>query len=416
MTTAPSHTVDCVIVGGGPGGVMLSLLLARQGVRVALLEAHADFERDFRGDIVHPSTLELLDELGLLDKLRELPHASFFDFPTHFPDGTVSGRAFTHLRAHPNTMSVRQARFLELLVNEARRYPTFQVIMGARVEQLVEDDGVVRGVRYRATDGWHDIRAQLVVGADGRFSRVRQLAGIPLIVDAEPLDVLWLKLPYAPNDPPRSHGIYLGNDGILAIMDTGLEYQVGFVFPKGGYQRLHTAGLEALRQRIAGRAPFLADRVHLIEDWKQTSLLSIEVGRVERWYRDGLLLIGDAAHVMSPVFGVGINYAVQDAVVAANMLGLRLLAGSVRVSDLSAVQRRRGLPTRLMQALQAKARPRFHGDGRPMGKPPLMVRLMMDFAPIAQLRERLIAFGGWRPERIRTPAVAIEPAALQWVA
>jgi 2-polyprenyl-6-methoxyphenol hydroxylase-like FAD-dependent oxidoreductase len=407
MFTATTSTtsVDCIIVGGGPGGVMLSLLLARQGVRVALLEAHADFERDFRGDTVHPSTLELLDQLGLLQKLRALPHATIYDFPTHFPDGSVSQPRRKRLRGHPMTLSVRQARFLDLLVDEASRYPTFQVIMSARVEQLIEEEGETRGVRYRSQSGWHEIRAQLVVGADGRFSRVRQLAGIPLVGESEPLDVLWLKLPYGPNDPQPAHGIYLGTDGILVVMDSGVEYQVGYLFHKGAYQRVRAAGIEALRKVIAAGAPFLADRVQLIEDWRQTSLLSIEAGRVRRWYQPGLLLIGDAAHVMSPVAGVGINYAIQDAVVAANKLGPRLLAGRLRTSDLACVQHRRELPTRIMQAMQSRMRPRLSADGKPMGsRPPLLMRLLMDSPPMAQLRERLIAFGGWSPERIHAPA------------
>jgi 2-polyprenyl-6-methoxyphenol hydroxylase-like FAD-dependent oxidoreductase len=375
-------------------------------VRVALLEAHTDFERDFRGDTVHPSTLELLEELGLLDELRKLPHASIFDFPLHLPDGGVSPPRQSRLRGHPPTMSVRQARFLDLLVHEAQRYPTFQLIMGARVEQLVEEDGVVCGVRYRAADGWHEIRSKLVVGADGRFSRVRQLAGLQLVTGSEPVDVLWLKLPYGPADPPRAHGLYVGSDGVLAIMDSGLEYQVGYVFPKGAFQRLRAAGLEALRAAIARRAPFLADRVHLIQDWQQTSLLSIQTARVRRWYTPGLLLIGDAAHVMSPVAGVGINYAIQDAVVAANVLGPRLVSGSVRVHDLAQVQRRRELPTRIMQFLQTMMRPRLLADGQPLPQPPLLVRLLMEFPPLAELRERLILFGGWKPERIRTPEAA----------
>jgi 2-polyprenyl-6-methoxyphenol hydroxylase-like FAD-dependent oxidoreductase len=395
---------------------MLSLLLARQGVSVALLEAHADFERDFRGDTVHPSTLELLDELGLLERVRQIPHATIADFPTHFPDGSVSEGRPGRVRRKHVTMTVRQARFLDLLAAETQSYPNFQLIMGARVEQLVEHDGVVCGVRYRADGGWHEIRSKLVVGADGRFSRVRQLAAIPLLSRSEPLDVLWLKLPYGPSDPPRSHGIYLGSDGILVIMDSGLEYQVGYVFPKGGYKRLRSAGLESLHQTIAARAPFLADRVQLIQDWRQTSMLSIEAGYVQRWYKPGLLLIGDAAHVMSPVAGVGINYAIQDAAVAANVIGPRLVCGSLRTSDLAAVQRRRELPTRIMQLLQAQMRPRLTTDGLPIGKPPLIVRLVMDFAPLAELRERLIAFGGWRPERIRAPQASGVRARLRLVA
>jgi 2-polyprenyl-6-methoxyphenol hydroxylase-like FAD-dependent oxidoreductase len=347
--------------------------------------------------------LQLLDELGLLERLRQLPHATIHEFPTHFPDGTISTPPRTRLRLEHPTMQVPQARFLELLVAEARRYPTFHVATGARVEELLESDNVVHGVRYRGPDNtWHEVRSRLVIGADGRFSRIRQLAGLPLVGSAEPIDVLWLRLPYGPTDPPRPQGIYAGDVGTVVVMNRGDGYQIGWLFPKGSYQNLRSAGVEALRGRIAARVPWLADRMHHLTDWRQTSLLTVEAGRVRRWYRDGLLLIGDAAHVMSPVAGVGINYAVRDAVVASNVLGPRLAAGNqIRSKDLAHVQRKRELPTRLMQAFQRQMRPRLRPTGQMLGAPPLPVRLMMNFPPLAMLRERLIAFGGLWPEKLR---------------
>ncbi len=376
---------------------MLALLLARQGVEVALLEAHQDFSRDFRGDTVHPSTVALLDQLGLLQRLLELPHAAVPDFPTHSPDGGVS--PLPDAASQSCSYQVPQQLLLDMLVTEARRYPSFHLLLGARVDGLIESDGQVSGLRYTAADGRHELQATLVVGADGRFSKVRQLAGIELRGKAEPMDVLWLRLPHGPADPARAQGLYPRRDGLLVVMNRPDAWQIGYVFAKGGYQRLRAAGLEALRQAIAERAPWLADRTHCVRDWRQTSLLSVEAGRVDRWYRPGLLVIGDAAHVMSPVAGVGINYAVQDAIVTSNIVGPRLRAGELRETHLAAIQRRRELPTRLMQFLQRRMSQSLEPSAT--GRPPLLVRLFMAAPPVAELRRRLIAYGGWKPERVR---------------
>jgi 2-polyprenyl-6-methoxyphenol hydroxylase-like FAD-dependent oxidoreductase len=387
----------------------MALLLARQGVEVMLLEAHQDFDRDFRGDTVHPSTLEMLDELGLLKRLLELPHARVSDFPFHFPDGRVSPPGCNRLRSrHPDSYQIPQTQFLDLLVSEARQFPSFHLVMGARVDQLIQGTASVCGVRYTAPDGPHEVRAALVVGADGRFSKVRQLADIPLKDTAEPMDVLWLRLPRRPTDPERAHGIYMGGDGLLVVMDRGDAWQVGYVFAKGAYQRLRAAGLEVLRESIGEYAPWLGDRTEHLQDWRQTSLLSVAAGRVQQWYRPGLLLVGDAAHVMSPVAGVGINYAIQDAIVASNLLGQRLRQGALRTQDLAAVQRRREFPTRLMQFLQRGMRPRFESSGKASAVHPLAAWLI-DLPPVAELRARLIGFGGWQPERVRPIALDAIP-------
>jgi 2-polyprenyl-6-methoxyphenol hydroxylase-like FAD-dependent oxidoreductase len=397
-----SRTVDCCIAGGGPAGVVLGLLLARQGREVLLLEAHQDFDRDFRGDTVHPSTVRLMEQLGLLDRMLELPHATMADFPFHYPDGSVSPPPNASQRSkHPYSYHIRQKLLLDLLVREARRYPSFHLVMGARVDGLIEQGDQVCGLHYTSADGVHEVHSPLVVGADGRFSKVRQLAGIRLVGSPGSIDVLWLRLPHGTADPERAQGLYLGRDGLLVVMDRGDDWQIGYVFAKGAYQRLRAAGLGALCQSIVELAPWFADRADHVPEWRQMSLLSVEAGRVKKWYRSGLMLIGDAAHVMSPVAGVGINYAIQDAIVTSNIVGPRLRQGTLRTADLAAVQGRRELPTRLMQFLQRRMQPTFEPSGRAQVSPPLPIRLLMDFPPVADLRRRLIAFGGWRPERVR---------------
>jgi 2-polyprenyl-6-methoxyphenol hydroxylase-like FAD-dependent oxidoreductase len=394
------QAVDCCVVGGGPGGAVLALLLARQGVKVMLLEAHQDFEREFRGDTVHPSTLELLDQLGLYERLLEIPHAAFYDFPTHYPDGGVSASTPLNVHSkHPHVLDVPQARLIELLVAEAQRYPNFELRLGARAEELLEDNGEIRGVRYRSADGCHEVHAALVVGADGRFSKVRQLAGLQLNGAPEPLDLLWVRLPRSSTDPERAHGVYLGQRNFAAVMARDADWQVGYVFPRGTYQQVRKAGLEALRQSIADLVPFLADRVHHLQSWQQTSLLQLEVGRVPTWYRPGLLLIGDAAHVMSPVGGVGVNYAIQDAIVASNLTGPHLRSGGLKTHHLACVQHRRELPTRWMQAFQSKMRPQVSDDGEFRTKPPLAARLIR-LPIVREIPGRLIAFGGLWPAKV----------------
>ena len=349
---AVHHTI-CCIVGAGTAGAILALLLARQGISVMLLEAHADFEREFRGDTVHPSTMELLAELGLVDRLLELPHRKIRQarLPTQPPlsinfDGLPT--RFPYITMMP------QARFLEVVTAEAARYPAYTLLMGATVRELIEEDGIVRGVRFQAQDGWHEVRALLTVGADGRFSRVRHLAGLQAITSSPPMDVLWFRLPRLSSDPEGAVAQFGQGHG-LVMLDRGDVWQVAYLLPKGGYRELHAAGLEQLRQTLVGLIPWLAGRVDTeLTDWKQTFLLSVESDRLVRWYRPGLLLIGDAAHTMSPVGGVGINYAIQDAVAASNILSEGLLAGRLSLRQLAAVQRRRELPTRVMQAIQTQ--------------------------------------------------------------
>jgi 2-polyprenyl-6-methoxyphenol hydroxylase-like FAD-dependent oxidoreductase len=348
------HTITtrCCIVGGGPAGAILGLLLARADIPVVLLEAHDNFDREFRGDTLHPSAMEILDDLGLAERVLELPHEKVAQFTVTTEQGAVTVADFSRLRTpFPFITLAPQDQFLELVTAEAANSPSFTLIMGAHVKELVITGGVVRGVRYRDQDGWHEVRALLTVGADGRSSMTRRLAGFEPIGTSPPMDVLWFRLPRRPDDAQRTGGRFVGGHA-LVMLYRGDYWQIGYVFPKGTYQQLRAGGVDALRASIAEIAPELAGRLEVLQGWKDVSLLSVESNRLPRWYRPGLLLIGDAAHVMSPVGGVGINYAVQDAVATANLLETPLRAGRMSLRDLAAVQQRRELPTRVVQAVQ----------------------------------------------------------------
>ena len=386
----------CCIVGAGPAGAVLALLLARRGVPVTLLELHNDFDRDFRGDTIHPSVMEIMDELGLADRLLALPHSKARTINLMTTSGPVAMIDFSSLKTkYPYITMLPQARFLEFLTAEARRYPHFRLLMDANAQELIEEDGAVRGVRYRGADEQlHEVRALLTVGADGRSSRVRRLAGFKLIKTSPPMDVLWFRLPRRAADGAGAAG-RLGRGHILIMLDRAEQWQIGYVIPKGTYQQLRAAGLDELRRVVAELAPELGDRVGVLKDWDQVAMLSVESSRLARWYAPGLLLIGDAAHVMSPVAGVGINYAIQDAVVAANVLAAPLKAGAVRLRDLRAVQRRRIWPTRIIQSFQAMIQRRLIVPALNASSaftPPALLR-----SPILrQLAARFIAFGIWR--------------------
>jgi 2-polyprenyl-6-methoxyphenol hydroxylase-like FAD-dependent oxidoreductase len=350
---ATSQQTDCCIVGGGPAGAVLALLLARQGIKVILLEVHRDFDRDFRGDTIHPSTMEIMAELGLADRLLALPHTKISELKIQLPTGAAFRAEFRHLPTHyPYVTVMPQVKFLEFIVAEAEQYPNFQVIMGANVQELVMAGDTIQGVRYRGHGGWHQIRALLTIGADGRHSKVRELIGEKSIGNTPPLDVLWFRLPRYASEPAGLNG-RIGKGAMMALLDRGNLWQVAYIFPKDGYQQIRHAGLAALRASIVATIPEFADRVELLQDWSQIAFLSVESGRVKQWYRPGVLLIGDAAHIMSPVGGVGINYAIQDAVVAANLLSGALKAGVISIADLAQVQRHRQLPTRIIQGFQS---------------------------------------------------------------
>jgi len=404
LTEEHEQHTHCCIVGAGPAGAMLAVLLVRQGVAVTLLEAQHDFERLFRGNTLNPAVLDIMAQLGLLDRLHALRHAKIERFVVHTDDGPIAFADFTHLNtASPYVMMLPQASFLQLLLDEAQRYPHFRLQLGARVEELIEENGVVRGVRYRSANGWHALHATLTVGADGRFSRVRRLAQFDPISTAAPIDVLWFMLPRTSDDPDEAGALFrFGPRSLLVLMDHFDHWQIGYILPKGGYADLKALGIASFQQSIITMAPELADRVAHITDWKQCSLLSVESSRLQRWHKSGLLLIGDAAHVMSPVGGVGINLAIQDAVVAANELAAPLAAGQVSDAVLAAVQHQRDWPTRVIQAAQAFAQQQVVARALVSDAPftfPWLLRALLRVPWLRKIPSHLIAFG------VRTPTL-----------
>jgi 2-polyprenyl-6-methoxyphenol hydroxylase-like FAD-dependent oxidoreductase len=394
---------SCCVVGGGPGGLMLALLLARGGVPATLLEAHSTFDRDFRGDTIHPGILEILDEIGLADRLHQLQHVKMYGPTIPTAGGSVMLFDFRRLlkTRFPYIMWMPQPIFLQFLAEEARKYTSFRLVMGANVRQLIEEDGVVCGVRYRAADGWHEVRASLTVSADGRFSRLRKLGGFTTIQTSSPVELLWFRLPRLPGDPKGTGiaSVRFGEGQILIMIDRADHWQVGYFFPTGNYQKLRAAGMEAMRHNIVALEPRFAENVEHLMDWKQFSLLSVASSRCPRWYKPGLLLIGDAAHTMTPAAGSGIKYAIEDAVVAANVLSASLKAGRVRVQDLAEVQRRREWPTRFIQAFGAFFLKQVIGRALRSGKPirvPRFVGLLFRLPLVPKLFAWLVAFGLWQ--------------------
>ena len=390
----------CCVVGGGPAGAMFALLLARQGVEVTLLEAHRDFERDFRGDTLHASAMEILDEIGLADRLLELRHAKVRHFTVPTKGGPFTFDLFSGLKTRfPYIVVMAQSRFLEFITEEAKRYSNFRLAMGARVEELLEEDGVVRGVRYRGRDGWREVRATLTVGADGRFSKVRRLAGFDPVKISSPIDVLWFRISRREGDPKEALAARVGSGLFMVLIDRFDYWQVGCTILKGGYSRIRDAGLEGLRRSLARVAPEWADRFEELKEWKQIPVLSVEISRLKRWHKPGLLLIGDAAHVMSPLGGVGINYAIQDAVVASNVLDKKLATGTpIQERDLDEVQRRRELPIRAIQTFQSLgqrgvARGVLNSEGERAFAVPRLVLLLLKIPRLLAIPAGFLSFG-----------------------
>ncbi len=377
---------------------MLALLLARRGVETVLLEAHRDFDRDFRGDTLYPSVMEIMAELGLAERLLRLPHGKMRTMTFHTPGGELEVGDLGRLRtSFPYVTMLPQSDFLRTLTEEADRFPAFRRVMGATVQRLIVEGGEVRGVCYRGPDDqWHAVRADLTVGADGRFSKLRQLVGAVPVRAGPPIDLLWLRLPRRPGDLSEAGGGFLGAGRYMIVLSRGDQWQIGYVIPKGTYPRVRAAGLDQLRRSIAELAPRLAWGLESLTDWRQAPVLSVEVSRLRRWWQPGLLLIGDAAHVMSPVGGVGIGNAVQDAVEAANILARPLLARRLSQRDLRAVQRRREWPTRVMQIMQEFAYRLYIARAlRATGRfrLPLWVRLIPRLPVLGDLPIRLIALG-----------------------
>ena len=342
----------CCIAGGGPAGMMAALLFARAGVPTILLEKHADFLRDFRGDTIHPSTLEVMGELGVLEAFLQRPHQEVTTLAGNLGDTQVTVADFRHLPTRCKFLAfMPQWDFLNFLAEQARRYPTFDLRMLTRADELLWENGRVAGVRASTRAGSVEVRADLTIVADGRESLLRGQAGLEVVELGAPMDVLWLRLTKRSTDPHETFG-YIRDGRIMALIDRGIYWQCAYVIVKGSFSELQTLGLGELRARIATLVPFLTDRVDEIASWDDVKLLTVRVNRLRRWYRCGLLCIGDAAHAMSPIGGVGINLAIQDAIAAAKVLAPKLLAGGIGLRDLRAVQRRREPPARLTQALQ----------------------------------------------------------------
>jgi 2-polyprenyl-6-methoxyphenol hydroxylase-like FAD-dependent oxidoreductase len=398
-------TTRCAIAGGGPAGMMLGFLLARSGVDVLVLEKHADFLRDFRGDTIHPSTLEIVHELGLLDDFLKRPHQEVRELTGLIGEDRVVLADFSHLPTRCQFVAfMPQWDFLDFLADHAKLYPSFHLRMQADVDGLLKDGDKVVGLKAKTPEGMIEVRADLVVGADGRHSTVRDLAGLEVEDFGAPMDALWLRLSKRPGDGAQSLGrIQAGR--LFVMLDRGDYWQCAFVIPKGGFNELRRQGLDAFRAAIVALNPALADRVKEIASWDDVKLLTVKVDRLKRWYRDGLLCIGDAAHAMSPVGGVGINLAIQDAVAAANILALPLRNGPVSVELLSKVQARRQWPTEMMQWVQLQVQKRVISNVLSMTaqpRAPFAVRLLNRYTVLRRLSARLIGMG-FRPEHVHTP-------------
>jgi 2-polyprenyl-6-methoxyphenol hydroxylase-like FAD-dependent oxidoreductase len=404
--TSETITARCCIVGGGPAGMMCGFLLARAGIDVVVLEKHADFLRDFRGDTVHPSTLELMYELGVLEDFLRRPHQEISQIGAQVDDFVVTVGDFSHLPTHCKFVGLMpQWEFLNFIAEKAKIYPGFQLRMETDVTDLLTENGTVAGIHARSQNGLLHVRAGLTIGADGRHSVVREKAGLEVLDLGAPIDVLWMRVSRDPSDPNRTLGRFRAGK-ILVTLDRGEYWQCAYVIPKGGLDAIRQRGLASFHDEIASVAPFLRERLSELKDWNDVKLLSVAVDRLRQWSRSGLLCIGDSAHAMSPIGGVGINLAIQDAVAAANILAGPLAKGAVTDQCLREVQRRREFPTRVTQGFQVFAHKRFIGpamrNARPLTNLPLPLKLLQMFPLLRRIPARLVGLGV-RPEHVQTP-------------
>jgi len=395
---------QCCIAGGGPAGMMLGFLLARAGVDVQVLEKHADFLRDFRGDTIHPSTLQVMYELGILEEFLKRPHQELREITGQVGNETATIGDFTHLPTHCKFLALMpQWDFLNFIAEQGKRYAGFHLRMQAEVTDLIRENGRVAGVQAKTPNGGLEVRAELTIGADGRRSVVRERAGLEVVNLGAPMDVLWMRISRRDSDPGQTFG-HVEAGKILVMLDREEYWQCAFVIPKGGIEEVRQRGIAALREEIAGLSPFLRDRVDELRDWKDISLLTVAVDRLARWHLPGLLCIGDAAHAMSPIGGVGINLAIQDAVAAANILARKLLEGTVTENDLQAVQRRRTFPTRATQGMQLFVQNRIISRVLSSNKPltlPWPLKLLRRWPFLRRYPARIVGVG-FRPEHVKT--------------
>jgi 2-polyprenyl-6-methoxyphenol hydroxylase-like FAD-dependent oxidoreductase len=404
-----SLTTKCCIAGGGPAGMMLGFLLARAGVDVVVLEKYPDFFRDFRGDTIHPSTLELMYELGLLDAFLKLPHQKVETLSGQIGEEHLSFVDFRHLPTHCKYIALMpQWDFLNFLAEHGKRYKTFDLHMKSEATDLIEEGGRVVGVRAKGPDGMLTIRADLVVGCDGRHSTVREKAGFQGHEYGAPMDVLWFRMSRKQDDTTDTFG-HIEAGRMMIMLDRGDYWQCAYVISKGGIEKMQAEGLDAFRKRVIDMSPFLVDRIGELKSWDDVRLLSVSVDRLQRWWRPGLICIGDAAHAMSPIGGVGINMAVQDAVAAANRLAAPLKSGTLTIEDLQAIQQRRTLPVRFTQWFQLTIQKRIISrvlamESQQRPKPPLIFKLFNVFPVLRRIPARLLGIG-IRPEHVHTPEV-----------
>jgi 2-polyprenyl-6-methoxyphenol hydroxylase-like FAD-dependent oxidoreductase len=397
---------NCCIVGGGPAGMVLGFLLARAGVEIVVLEKHADFLRDFRGDTIHPSTLQIMFELGILAEFLKRPHQELPQVGAIIDDFEVTVADFTHLPTHSKFVALMpQWEFLNFIAENAKSFPQFHLRTESEVTDLIIENNRVAGVRAKTRDGLLEVRADLIVGADGRRSIVREKAGLEVNDLGAPIDVLWMRLPRQPTDPNETLGRFRAGR-ILVTLDRGDYWQCAYVIPKNSLAALQQKGLPAFAQDVAAVAPFLRDRTAAWKDWNDIKLLTVAVDRLRQWSRPGLLCIGDSAHAMSPVGGVGINLAIQDAVATANILWQPLRDHSPIDAHLHKVQDRREFPAKMTQAAQVFAHKRFIkpalNNQVPMHRLPLPLTLLKKFPYLRRIPARLIGLG-IRPEHIHTP-------------
>ncbi|MFL6447153.1 MAG: FAD-dependent oxidoreductase [Bryobacteraceae bacterium] len=406
----PRRETTCCIVGGGPSGMMLGYLLARHDIPVIVLEKHRDFNRDFRGDTVHPSTLEVMGEFDLLEDFLKVPHQELTSVGGVFGNFVFQGPDFRHLPTRCKFIALMpQWDFLNFLADKARRFRSFQLLMEHEATDLVSQGGQVVGVKVRTGDGTEEIRADLVIACDGRHSKMRAAAGLKVRELGVPIDVLWFRISRHGNDPEQ----LLGNVNYgraLVLINRGDYFQAGLIIHKGSFEDVKRAGLPSFQNEIRRIAPYLGDRPKEIQDWDQVKLLSVQINRLERWYRPGLLCIGDAAHAMSPAGGVGINLAIQDAVATANLLAEPLRQGRVAQRTVARVQCRREFPTRVTQTLQVNAHKGFEKVFKSSGalKAPWQLKLVARLPGLPHLLARMVGIGV-RPEHVRDEAGSETP-------